>query len=297
MSYQGFTVLSNYLFHVRKSCLEKYAEGALNFRALHEGILKSNIATAAVRHRDAVSGNVKKTLHNCWLTELNLHQEFYFDIDAIDVAYFLGWKIVQAYYVCFLSLRALYELSLGTSKFSHNDLLNRFAEDNEALGFIYPFNISYGKSGFKNLTGPFTHINPISKHYKSADYIALWCRTTFEEHQKDRWQGTAHPRKKWGKLSDVDCKDVSLLDCLYRLRKKHNYESVDRLPSGVSENEGRDFDISLSVVTFTFLSMAEIMMWQLSSVEERKDIIEAYIKKTGGLSRQAFLKIRLEKFY
>lgn len=149
MSYQGFTVLSNYLFHVRKSCLEKYAEGALNFRALHEGILKSNITTAAVRHSNAVSENVKKTLHNCWLTELNLHQEFYFDIDAIDVVYFLGWKIVQAYYICFLSLRALYELSLGTSRFSHHDLLSRFAEDNQTLGFIYPFDISYGKDGFK----------------------------------------------------------------------------------------------------------------------------------------------------
>lgn len=93
------------------------------------------------------------------------------------------------------------------------------------------------------------------------------------------------------------CEDVSLLDCLYRLRKKHNYESVDRMPSGISENEGRDFDISLSAITFSFLSMAEIVMWQLLSVEERKDIIEDYIKKTGGLTRQSFLKIRLEKFY
>lgn len=297
MSYQGFTVLSNYLFHVRKSCLEKYAEGALNFRALHEGILKSNITTAAVRHSNAVSENVKKTLHNCWLTELNLHQEFYFDIDAIDVVYFLGWKIVQAYYICFLSLRALYELSLGTSRFSHHDLLSRFAEDNQTLGFIYPFDISYGKDGFKNLAGPFTHINPISKHHKSEEYIALWCRTTFEEHQKEKWQRTVRPRKKWGKVSDVACEDVSLLDCLYRLRKKHNYESVDRMPSGISENEGRDFDISLSAITFSFLSMAEIVMWQLLSVGERKDIIEDYIKKTGGLTRQSFLKIRLEKFY
>jgi hypothetical protein len=297
MGYEGFTVLSNYLFHVRKSCLDRYAKGSLSFRALHEGILESNIATSVTRHSDTAADNVRKTLHNCWLTELNLHQEFYFDIDAIDVAYFLGWKIVQAYYVCFLSLRALYELSLGTSKFGHNDLLNRFAEDNEALGFIYPFNISYGKGGFKNLSGPFTHINPISKHYKSADYIALWCRTTFEEHQKDKWQRTVHPRKKWGKLSDVDCEDVSLLDCLYRLRKKHNYESVDRLPSGVSENEGRDFDISLSAMTFSFLSMSEIILWQLLSVDERKSIIAEYSQKTGGLSRQTLLKIRLEKFY
>jgi hypothetical protein len=296
MSYQGFTVLSNYLFHVRKSCLDRYAGGLLGFRALHGGIVNAGLVPSAARHVGASPEKVRKLLHNCWLTEFGLHQEFYFDIDAVDVAYFLGWKIVQAYYVCFLSLRALYELSLGNSRFSHNELLRRFAQDCETLGFAFPFTVTYGKEGFRNLAAPLAHINPLSKHHDSEDYIALWCRTTFEEHQRERWQKTAHPRKKWGKLADVDCPDVSLLDCLYRLRKKHNYESIERQPSGVSENEGRDVDISLSVITFSFLSMAEMIMWRLMDVQEREDIIQEYSRKTGGLSRHALLKIRLETF-
>ncbi len=296
MSYEGFTVLSNYLFHVRRSCLDRYAGGSLSFRMLNDGILKSGIVTTATRHNDGAAGRVTKILHNCWLTELDLHREFYFDIDAVDVVYFLGWKIVQAYYVCFLALRALYELSAGSSKLGHSELLRRFARENEALGFIHPFNISYGKNGFKNLTGSFHRINPISKQHESEEYIALWCRTTFEEHQKEKWQGEAHPRKKWGKLSEVDCGDVSLLDCLFRLRKKHNYESADRLPGGLSENEARDVDISLSVITFSFLVMAEAILWHLLDDKERGEIVEEYAKKTGGLSRQRLLRIRLEHF-
>jgi hypothetical protein len=296
MSYQGFTVLSNYLFHVRKSCLDRYAGGALNFRALHEGIEKAGLSPSATRREGASPEKVKKLLHNCWLTEFDLHKEFYFDIDAVDVAYFLGWKIVQAYYVCFLSLRALYELSLGIPRSGHSELLRRFAQDCETLGFAYPFTVTYGKKGFKNLATPSTHINPLSKHHESGDYIALWCRTTFEEHQREKWQETAQPRKKWAKLADVDCPDVSLLDCLYRLRKKHNYESIERMPSGVSENEGRDFDISLSVITFSFLSMAETIMWQLMTAGKRRDIVGDYVAKTGGLARQSFLRIRLEQF-
>lgn len=294
MGYQGFTVLSNYLFHVRKACLDRYAGGALSFRALHEGIEKAGLTPSASRREGASSEKVKKLLHNCWLTEFDLHKEFYFDIDAVDVAYFLGWKIVQAYYVCFLSLRALYELSLGMSRSSHHELLRRFSQDCETLGFAFPFTVTYGLNGLKKLVASSAHINPLSKHHESADYIALWCRTTFEEHQREKWQKTAHPRKKWGKMVDVECPDVSLLDCLYRLRKKHNYESIERMPSGISENEGRDFDISLSVITFSFLTMAEIIMWQLMPSQEREDIIRGYSAKTGGLSRQAFLRIRLE---
>ena len=296
MSYQGFTVLSNYLFHVRKSCLDRYGGGTLSFRALHEGIVQADLVPSAARRDNASLEKVRKLLHNCWLTEFDLHQEFYFDIDAVDVAYFLGWKIVQAYYVCFLSLRALYELSFGISRFSHTELLERFARDCETLGFAFPFTVTYGMNGLKNLSAPSTHINPLSRHHASGEYMATWCRTTFEEHQKERWQKAAHPRKKWGKVAGVDCPDVSLLDCLYRLRKKHNYESIERMPSGISENEGRDFDISLSVITFSFLSMAETIIWRLLPSGEREDVIREYSQKTSGLSRQAFLKIRLEKY-
>lgn len=292
---EKFIVLSNYLYHIRKVSIDHYANGDLNFRKLRQGIIKTNITTAVSRCSTTDVEKVRKTLHNCWLTELNLHQEFYFDIDSIDITYFLGWKIVQSYYVCFLSLRALYELYLGTSRFSHNDLLSRFAQDYNTFGFKYPFNISYGRSGFKNLDVSKKKINPLSRHHNSEDYISLWCRTTFEEHQKERWRNTKHPRKKWKRIENIDCKDVSLLDCLYRLRKKHNYDSIDHLLSGVSENDGKNFNISLSVITFTFLCMAEAIIWQLLSKDEIKQIIEEYINKTGGdISRQKFLKIRLE---
>lgn len=297
MSQERFTVLSNYLFHIRKLCLDRYANGELRYRSLHRGILSAGISTGIKRHKSADIEKIQKTIHNCWLTELNLHQEFYYDIDAIDITYFLGWKTVQAYYVCFLSLRALYEIYLGQSRFSHNDLLNRFSQDNEVFGFLAPFDIHYGKNGFNNLTSAVTKINPLSKYYKSEDYIALWCRTTYEEHQRDRWNKSPHPRKKWGKICNVDCKDVSILDCLYRLRKKHNYDSIDHLLSGISENQGRDVDMSLSVITFSFLSMAEVILWQLLSETERKNIANEYIKKMGGdISRQKLLKIRLEQF-
>ncbi|HBR22675.1 MAG TPA: hypothetical protein DD713_08985 [Nitrospiraceae bacterium] len=290
-----FTVLSNYLYHIRKASIDTYANGELDFRKLRQGILSQKKLTSVSRCSNIDMDNVRKTLHNCWLTEMNLHQEFYFDINAVDIIYFLGWKIVQAYYVCFLSMRALYELYLGSSRFSHNDLLNRFAQDNSTFGFLYPFNVCYGKNGFNNLAVPIKKINPISNRHNSSDYIALWCRTTFEEHQAEKWRNHKHPRKKWGKICNVDCKDVSLLDCLYRLRKKHNYDSIDHLLSGVTEKEGLSFNISLSVITFAFLCMSEAILWQLLSEAEAGHIINEYVDKTGGdISRQKFLKIRLE---
>ena len=88
---------------------------------------------------------------------------------------------------------------------------------------------------------------------------------------------------------------MTLLDCLYRLRKKHNYDSIDHLLAGATEKEGMDFNISLSVITFAFLCMSEAILWQLLSEAEAKQIIDEYIDKTGGdISRQKFLKIRLE---
>ena len=59
-----FTVLSNYLYHIRKASIDSYANRELDFRKLRQGILSQKVLTSVSRYSDVDMDNVRKTLHN-----------------------------------------------------------------------------------------------------------------------------------------------------------------------------------------------------------------------------------------
>ncbi len=241
---------------------------------------------------------LKKLLFNAWSTEFALRTAG--SNQDLDFKKFsLHWCFPQAYYSVFLTTTAYYLIKNITLGHNHNGLLKEFAQ--QIKRDWYPNSMSFFCSGTYN-NYDYTNIcscvskNPLS--YSKYDentsdmQVAQFLKSTrdilIEKKRKEK-QSQKHAiltkngktKKSYNKQDWVEVSknqwDTTILDLLYRLRIKSNYEEIDTFIEA-------DYDVSniieqLKEIVYNMNFVSECFISKAIGFEKYKLIVESFPAK------------------
>ena len=230
---------------------------------------------------------LRSALRNAWGTELLLlSTERSAEDDLIGVAN--NWAVVQAYYACYHFVQALAVARRQPTPTTHAKLRQHYSMAWVTQSVLSPWSLGWQSNSCKNLPAERdvqpVHVWSTCDADSSWDFAAQALRTTREEQLKDRaseerqrrktskrkqWEqeeqarvaGGSRPRKRprfpRPNLSrtdreslDAGFRPTTLLDYLYRLRLRSNYEDSTMFTDGPeTPSESRQVHGSLCRIT------------------------------------------------
>lgn len=251
--------------------------------------------------RDVDVDRIRKLLFNSWNSESLLNLPKFLDTDFIKFSN--HWSPVQSYYALYLAARGLIVARRMDAGRTHEKTLNICAHNfiDQKL-FPAPWNyLSGGRGVFKNLPRDLIELvinsqeNPF---FFKKDRDRLICnyrqflkttRDRMVDEKAEEWK-EGHPtpagtrlRLPSGKRDEIDTsmRDVSFLDCFYRLRTRSNYKDVDIFILGSSERDSVNYLESLCNVTDKTLFIFESYIARSIGRKEMLGLIEQYKTATN----------------
>lgn len=188
---------------------------------------------------------VKKVLWNSWSTEYALRVTGIQDVNDF-YRYSIHWNFPQAYYSVYLNMHAFY-IAKGIQDRSHDQLLKAFSK--HIVSNQYPKCISFYRTGSLsreetinlNSSEQKNSLKGIHSKGNAEAQISIFLKSTRQrlaEDKKQKWQTSSRPilnksgtplksfkQEHWDKVYE-SLHDTTILDLLYRLRIKSNYEDI-----------------------------------------------------------------------
>lgn len=283
----GFSAYKNYLAGLSFLIDSSYQD--------YSSILAS-LKNIRLRH-GSDTNKIRSLLFNSWNSEALLNLPKF--LDEGFVKFSNHWSPVQSYYAIYLALRALITAREIGAKGDHRTTLQVCVSNfiiTEKL-FPKPWNIicSY-ESSFKNLPCGFQHcdlnIQENPYHFrddenKLINNFRMFLKTTRErviDEKANNWK-RKNPTKRGARMKlpkgkraelDVHTRDLSFLDCFYRLRTRSNYRDVDIFILGSDTYDSRKYLDSLCNITDKTLFVLESYIAQSVGVSQLQKWINQY---------------------
>lgn len=196
---------------------------------------------------------IHKFLNNSWNSERLLNSPNELNYGDYFIKYANHWSPVQAYYSIFLCFQALF-ISLGSKPIlEHRSFLDKVSSliSKNRLPFIYPWNLlckgcccqKQETYNFQVDRAEISEFSPLSNPAFCDEMVLMGkvlktTRLKLEDYYEARWKRDGKiqtkkgkPKKAYGKEDKIKVSatiaNTSLLDFLYRLRIRSNYEDAD----------------------------------------------------------------------
>ena len=231
---------------------------------------------------------VKRLLYNSWSTEFALLTSSLND-DQDFKKFSLHWSFPQAYYSVFLSTTAYYYLKNINIGHNHKGLINEFSE--QVKRKWYPKSMSfhcsgnYGDYSYRNICDyesknamSYSKYDPTTANRQVAQFLKTTRDRLIEARKKDKQASktpflTLNKKKTKKSISKTEWNDISnrqwdttIMDMLYRMRIKSNYEEVNSFIDA-------DYDVS------NIIEQLKQIVFKLNFVNE------CYIAKLIGFDK------------
>ncbi|MDI9312641.1 MAG: hypothetical protein QM535_20695 [Limnohabitans sp.] len=243
---------------------------------------------------------IKRLLYNSWSTEFALLTSSMND-DQDFKKFSLHWCFPQAYYSVFLSTTAYYYLKNINIGHNHKGLLNEFSQ--QVKRKWYPTAMSfhcsgnYGNYSYNNICDyesknamTYSKYDPQTADKQVAQFLKTTRDKLIEARKKDK-QTSKTPfqtlnkkeakksltKNEWKEISNRQW-DTTIMDMLYRLRIKSNYEEVNSFIDA-------DYDVSniieqLKKIVFKLNFVNECYIAKLISFEKLGELVNKFPIKT-----------------
>jgi hypothetical protein len=244
---------------------------------------------------------IRSLLFNSWNSEALLNLPKFLDEEFVKFSN--HWSPVQSYYAIYLALRGLIIARGIGAKGDHSTTL-QVCVSNFIIGqklFPKPWNILCSCRGdFKNLPTDFQHCdlniqeNPYhfrNDENKLINNFRMFLKTTRErviDEKADDWK-IKNPTRRGARMKlpkgkrvelDANTRDLSFLDCFYRLRTRSNYRDVDIFILGSNTYDSRKYLDSLCNITDKTLFVLESYIIQSVGVGQLQEWIGQYKNAT-----------------
>lgn len=298
-----FEVYTNYLWGLSYFLEQKYPR--------LENQISSIDASKFTLDQNYDAKEFQKFLNNCWNSERLLNSPTELNSGDYFIKYANHWSPVLSYYSIFLCFQALFiSLGIGTI-LEHRSFLAKLSSliSKKKLSFIYPWDhLCWGCCGQKLEAFNFTvdcnevaNFSSLSNPAFSNDevVIAKILRTTrhkLELYYEEKWKRDkkilnkdGSPRKAYRKCDKQQVSDniakTSLLDFLYRLRIRSNYEDADIFFLGDRNDASiKNYFSSLTSITTQLLFYVETMIKFTVGKKAFLDCISVFEKASPGYS-------------
>lgn len=273
---------------------------------LHPDYSSIKISLKEVQGRTgADQDRIRKLLFNSWNSEALLNLPRFLDEDFIKFSN--HWSPVQSYYALYLATRALIVArGMEEAGSTHETTLNICAHNfSDQKIFPEPWNHICCQSGtFKGLPEGFTEEALNSQenpYFFKTDQNKLTCsyiqflKTTRDRMVRERceeWKVNNPTRRgvrrnlPAGKKEEIDSsvRNISFLDCFYRLRIRSNYKDVDMFMLGSGTYDSRNYLDALCNITDKTLFILESYISKSIGAQAMASIIEQYKGATTNIS-------------
>jgi hypothetical protein len=298
-----FEVYTNYLWGLSYYLDKKYPQ-------LKDQIVEIDISKLALNPTYDCK-ELQKFFNNSWNSERLLNTPLELNSGDYFIKYANHWSPVLSYYSIFLCFQALF-ISLGWKPIlEHRSFLAKLSSliNKGKLPFIYPWDhLCWGCCGQKQEEFNFTvDCNEISKFSSLSNpafsedevlfgKILKTTRHKLETYYEEKWKREGKiknknggPRKAYKKTDKIAVSDsiakTSLLDFLYRLRIRSNYEDADIFFLGDRNDVTiKNYFNSLISITTQLLFFTETMVRHTVGKQAFLDCIGVFEKASGGYS-------------
>lgn len=264
---------------------------------------------------DADTKRIRKLLFNSWNSEALLNLPRFLNEDFIKFSN--HWSPVQSYYGLYLATRALIVARGIEAAGTHDATLKICAHNfSDQKIFPEPWNYICCENGtYEYLPAGFIEqvINSQENPYffrKDRDRLInnykQFLKTTRDriidekcEDWKSKNPTMTGPRKKLpsGKRSEIDSltRNISFLDCFYRLRTRSNYKDVDIFILGSGIQDSKNYLDALCNITDKTLFILESYILKSIGTKPMKEIVNQYkaatnisfvVDETAGISKR-----------
>ena len=303
-----FTVNQHYVHHLRIWLEEEYGSG----NALYTG-LAARVALwpafARIKRRPANLDMIEQILRIAWMSEIQLHLPGTLG-SAQLLRYSNAWAPVHAYYAAYMGLQGwLAANGLGTA--NHTAALASIANQISQRHLFPPpwgvLCVGSPQSGERIYLNEPTGVNcgahlevlsiPISlggqAHVDFWPRLGTWLRTTREARLKvpeQEWkekEGRKRMDPKVRRRLADKLAPTSIFDCLWRLRIRSNYQSVEPyLVPTISDQDVRLFYGGLVVTTRATLTLLELYLARAIGTPHFISLAESFLRDdTHGISQ------------
>ena len=303
-----FTVTQHYLHHLRIWLEEQYGRGSDLYSGVGGAVTRWP-AYGRIKRRPADLDAIQEALRIAWMSEIQLH--FPGTLGSIPaIRYSNAWAPVHAYYAVYMGLQAWLTAN-GIPTDNHAAALASIANQIEQRRlFPPPWSLLCtgsplsGERRFLNElpgTNCAEHIEvlsiPISLGGNAQigfwPRLGTWLRTTREARLKARereWKDKEGRKRMDGQVRRrfaANLAPTSLFDCLWRLRIRSNYQSVEPyLVPSIPDQDVRLFYGGLVVVTRATLALLELYVARAIGAPQYVSLAEDFLRSDEhGISR------------
>jgi hypothetical protein len=292
-----FTVNLNYFVHMHLWLEAQYGTGDDLFRGLANELL-SRPAFTRLNRRAADLDAIRELLTVSWMSEVQLRLPGMLGGPEM-VRYSNAWAPVHAYYAVYMALQAWFEASGFSGVIDdHSASLRTIANQLRDRDLLPPpwgvLAVGCPMRGDTNyLNAPHgaglsdsieVLANPVLAEFWQR--YGTWLRATREARLKLR-EAESKRRRGWNRISPAERTRIaaavwptSFFDCLFRLRVRSNYRTVEPyLVRFISDDGARAFHESLSTCTAATLALLELYIARSIGASELGQLVGSV---TGG---------------
>lgn len=274
---------------------------------------------------------LRSALRNAWGTELLLASTAQFGDNEL-IAAANNWAVVQAYYACFHSVQALAVARGQVRPKTHAKLQQQYTSFWVTRTVtLPPWSLGWQSNSCRNLP-PNHSIRPIHD-WKTCDedscwdLVALALRTTRKDRLDERirearvnrqrenrktWEKDEEQRRSAGRpprkkrrfplplISEPDkakldsaLRPTTILDYLYRLRIRSNYEDSTMFTDGpATASDSMQVHRDLCSITAATLLVHELHIRKLTGRAHLETLVDEWLDSSGASGRNVGLRIR-----
>jgi hypothetical protein len=284
-----FQTYKQYLLYLSKLIEKEYKE---NLEKLAEKTKEGDIER--IKEVEVFIPRIKDFLFNAWNMEINFLMPSQIIENTSLTKFSNNWSPIQAYYSVFLGLRALYLASGYNLRDTHKAALTFTSFYVKKNIFPFPWNCycdgqkDLGNLSFKNFRKKRLQENIRTLKEVNQDYFedvyAKFLRTTREKEYEKRKQEYRKKEKikrvvrEQGLIIDRHIPSTTFLDCLYRLRKRSDYDEAEGLLlSEVIREDTIEFYESLRTILESTLFILENLIRKHIGKDRFNEIVREFV--------------------